>query len=311
MSFTINIHYDNSLQFANPYLWVWYSGSDQPDDFAPTGNDAFGILFQVQVKRQEFRFKFKDGPGSTGPWEGNALDRSFRPLKGISGPVLNEIWCVGNKAFVYQVLPRSPEPISAASFLAGIAPKPGVYFPNTDGPSGLGATPLAGGGVLFGLYHPNAARVYVFGDFNNRQRPGADPENPAQFQELRLYSGYFGIPNLWLGVVPNAAPGHEYKFCVLGGVPSDEKGRLQQYLTDPYARQLGPDFGFNNGVVVDPTTFTWTDAGWQTPDRARLVLYEMSVYGFTEGDSGIAQPGRFAGVTERIRSNCQYRMNSP
>jgi pullulanase/glycogen debranching enzyme len=28
----------------------------------------------------------------------------------------------------------------------------------------------------------------------------------------------------------------------------------------------------------------------------------MSVYGFTEGDSDISQPGRFAGVTERIRS---------
>ena len=85
MAFNIDIHYDNSLGFANPYLWVWYSGSDLPDDLAPTGNDAFGVLFQVQVKRQEFRFKFKDGPGHAGPWEDPALDRSFRPLKGLAG----------------------------------------------------------------------------------------------------------------------------------------------------------------------------------------------------------------------------------
>ena len=303
MSFGITIHYDNILGFADPHLWVWYAGSDLPDDFATTGADAFASVFSVQVKRSEFQFKFKDGPGTAARWEGDALNRSFRPLKGIPGstPVLDEIWCTAGKAFVHPVLPRLPEAMSAAAFLAALAPKPGIYWPNTGGLSGLGATPLIDGGVLFGLYHPNAARVYVFGSFNNWQRPGHVSPDPTQFHELKLYPGYFGIPNLWLGVVPTAAPGDEYKFCVQGGVPSDEKKRFQQDLTDPYARQLGPDYGQNNGVVVDPTAFVWTDASWQTPNMAKLIVYELSVYGFTEGDSDIARPGTFAGITERAR----------
>jgi 1,4-alpha-glucan branching enzyme len=43
--------------------------------------------------------------------------------------------------------------------------------PGTGGLSGLGATPLANGKVLFGYYHPNAARVFVMGTFNDWQRP--------------------------------------------------------------------------------------------------------------------------------------------
>src|SRR5690606_41354222 len=45
----------------------------------------------------------------------------------------------------------------------------------------------------------------------------------------------------------------------------------------------------------------WTDSHWQTPDKADLIIYEMSVYGFTEGDPDVEHPGTFAGVTERIR----------
>jgi hypothetical protein len=248
------------------------------------------------VKRPEFQFKFKDGSGVAGPWESDGLNRSFRPLGDVSATLLpDEVWCRSDKAFVYSVRPRSPEAVRAADYLAQLSPKAGIYFPDTDGLSGLGATLLTGGGTLFGLYHPNAARVYVFGSFNDWQRPGHAAPDPTMFHELALYRGYFGIPNLWLGIVADAAAGDQYKFCVQGEVPSDEKGRFQQYLTDPYARQLGPDLGLNNSVVVDPTTFNWTDSRFQTPDRATLILYEMSVYGFTEGDSDISQPGRFAG----------------
>ena len=302
MSFAITIHYDNFQGFANPHLWVWYAGSSAPDDFAATGKDSFGVVFSVTVKRLEFQFKFKEGAGPAGPWEKYAQDRVFRPLKGAPGvTLLNEIWCHGETAFVYPVLPRSPEVMSAQAYVATLTPKPGLYLPATGGLSGLGATVLNGTGVLFGLYHPNAARVYVFGSFNGFQRPGHPAEDPARFCELKRYRGYFGIANLWLAEVPGAAAGDEYKFCIQGGVPSDDKGRFQRYTPDPYARQLGPDFGLNNSVVVDPTTFAWTDQNWRTPDISSLIFYELSVYGFTEGDPGIANPGTFGGVTERIR----------
>lgn len=312
MSFSIVVHYDNSPRFAQPHLWVWFAGSHQPQDFAPTDTDAFGAVFAVQVKRSSFSFKFKEGPGTAGPWESDALNRSLRPQKAPGGaPIVNEIWCRGGMAFVYPVLPRPPESQSAASFVAALERPAGLFLPDTGGLTGLeGANPLWGVGVLFGLYHPNAARVYVLATFNDWQRPGHDNPDPARFHELRLYRGYFDLPNAWLGIVPQAKPGDEYKFCVLGGVPRDAKGRVQQYFTDPYARRLGPDFGFNNSVVVDPTAFPWTDRDWRTLDRAQLILYELSVYGFTEGDAastglGLSpgSPNGFARATSTISAS--------
>jgi len=297
MPANITIHYDNTRSFADPHLRVWYDGSAESDDFAATGADAFGPVFRVQVQRPEFRFMFKDGPGASATvWEDDALRRSYRTT-----PALGEIWCRADKAFVYDVLPRPPEAESAAEFLAALTPVDGRYLPDTDGPSGLGATVLPGGGTLFGLYQPNAARVYVAGTFNDWQTPSHPVPDPGRFCELKLYRGYFDIPNLWLGEVPQAVPGQEYKFFVQGGVPRDGSGRFARWCTDPFARQLGPDFGDNNAVIVDPAGYVWTDQGFRTPDRAELILYELSVYGFTEGDEGIKQPGTFAGVTQRIR----------
>ena len=84
------------------------------------------------------------------------------------------------------------------------------------------------------------------------------------------------MANTWLAVTDLARAGHEYKFLVQGGVPADQKGRLQQYVTDPYTRRLGADASRNNAVVVDPTAFAWRDVGWRTPDMGELVLYELS-----------------------------------
>lgn len=305
MPYPITVHYDNAPGFPAPHLWIWYAASAAPEDVAPTGQDAFGPVYAVQVKRPEFRFKFKDGPGTAGPWEGDDRERDYRPRRLENNQVApNEVWARGDRAFVYDVAPRAPEAISAAAFVGGLAFPPGLYVPQTGGLSGLGANVLADGRVLFGLYHPNAARVYLIGNFNDWQRPSHDAPDPARFIELSLYRGYFGVPNTWLVVTDQAHPGDEYKFCVMGGVPRDEKGRFQQYFTDPYTRRLGPDFGLNNSVVEDPTGFAWTDAGWVTPDPDRLILYELSVYGFTEADQDIAPAnrGKFAGVTERIRA---------
>ncbi|HKI05788.1 MAG TPA: alpha-amylase family glycosyl hydrolase [Thermoanaerobaculia bacterium] len=186
--------------------------------------------------------------------------------------------------------------VNAATFLATLSPLPGIFVPDTGGISGLGATLLAGGGVLFGLYHPTAARVEVVDKSDRWQQPR---------HELKLCSGYFGLPNLWLGVVPDAAAGDEYKFFVQGGVPQGER-----WVEDPYARELGPSFEDNNCVVVDPTGFHWTDAGWRTPDRADLILYELSVLGFTEGDPDIQEDrrGKFAGVAERVEEGYFERL---
>jgi 1,4-alpha-glucan branching enzyme len=282
---SLTIHYDNAWSFADPRLWVRYARSAESDHVAPSGPDEFGRVFAPELKRPDFQFAFTDG--ATEPaWDDDGA-RHYRIAPGVG-----EIWCRADKAFVYDVEPRRPEAGTAADFLATIHPVDGSYLPETDGRSGLGATVLRDGGVLFGLYQPNAARVFVRGSFDDWREPG---------RELALYRGYFGIPNLWLGVVPEATGGDEYAYVVHGGVPRDAAGRFARRCTDPFARRLGSSFSDDSAVVVDPTAYAWTDDSFRTPDRADLIIYELSVYGFTDGDAGIKEPGRFAGITQRIR----------
>jgi 1,4-alpha-glucan branching enzyme len=304
MSFPMTLHFDNHQGFRMPHLWVWYDGSTAAADCAPTGEDAFGFVYAVSVRRPRFHFKFKEGPGTAGPWEPFALDRLYQPLQQTTGTVVPDvIWCRGDQAFVYHVEPRAPEAESAEAFLRRLAFKTGVCVPDTGGLSGLGANPLADGRILFGFYHPTAASVYLIGRFNDWQRPGHEQPDPDKFIEMKRYPGYFGLPNLWLVIADQARPGDVYKFFVQGGVPHDHKGRWQRYVIDPYARRLANDFRFNNPIVVDPTAFSWGDAGWITPDPSQLMLYELSVHGFTEGDPDIRPDhhGKFRGITERIR----------
>ena len=282
---SLTIHYDNASSFATPHLWVRYAGSAEQDHVAPSGRDAFGPVFTPELKRPDFGFTFTDG--AVEPTWADGRERHYRV---IAEP--GEIWCRADKAFVYDVEPRRPAAGTAADFLGTFEPVDGSYLPDTDGRSGLGATVLRDGGVLFGLYQPNAARVFVRGSFDDWREPG---------RELALYTGFFGIPNLWLGVVPEARAGDEYAYTVHGGVPRDGAGRFRRQCTDPLARRLGLSFNDDTAVVVDPSTYAWTDHAFRTPDRADLILYELSVYGFTEGDAGVKEPGRFAGITQRIR----------
>jgi hypothetical protein len=57
--------------------------------------------------------------------------------------------------------------MTAEQFLATLQFKPGVFVPDSGGRSGLGAHVLTDGRVLFGFYHPNAARLYLMGEFND------------------------------------------------------------------------------------------------------------------------------------------------
>jgi len=300
------IHYDNSRDFSEPHLWVWYDGSGHREDLAADSSDEFGPTYRFIPRRPGFYFKFKDGSGTKGPWEPEGMERHSEVAAAVTGTQnAADLWVQADKAFIYLVRPRRAEHMTADEFLHTLSFADGLYVPGSGGYSGLGANPLQGGGVSFGLYHPNAARVFVFGEFNDWQRPGHDHPVPARFHELKRYHGWFEAPNLWLEVVNDATPGQEYKFMVQGGVPLDHKRRPQRYLTDPYARRLGPSFAHNNAVIVDPSRYHWSDNDWHTPDPDQLIIYEMSVYGLTEGDAEItpANRGRFAGVTERIASD--------
>jgi len=304
MTYKVKIHYANTQAFSNPCLWIWYDGSTIQHDITAISSDDYGPIFEADVLRSNFHFKFKDGEGTNVQWEQMSLDRRFVPIEQeemVLQP--SEVWCTGDNAFVYHVRPREIEQQTAAEFLEQLSFREGSYISGTGGFSGLGANVLKDGQVLFGLYHPNAGRVYLMGEFNDWQRPGHSNEDPEKFIELKRYQGYFGAPNTWLGLTKKAEPGQEYKFFIQGGVPRDHKARFERYATDPYARGLGSNFRFNNSVIVDPSSYEWNDEQWQTPAPNELIIYELSVHGFTDGDPDISPQGRgrFKGITERVR----------
>jgi 1,4-alpha-glucan branching enzyme len=195
---------------------------------------------------------------------------------------------------------------SAEAFLSRLrddgAFRPGVHLSDSGGLSGLGATLLANGGVLVGLHHPTAAAVYLIGDFNGWQHPWADQPDPSRFLPLTPHPGYGGTSTIWLAVTDRLPVGGEYRFVVSSGVAPDGRGRDVRDVVDPYARRLGRSFDPNSAVVVDPTAYAWDDGGWHAPRIDEMVVYELSVAGFTGEDADIdpAARGRFAGVTERI-----------
>ncbi len=299
----LRVHYDNFPGLANPRLALQFKGSDQVHEFEATGRDNFGLVYEFAVEKPGFGFRFRDGDH----WEDASLTRYY----GVRGRAKagEELWCKGNNAFVYTIEPRRPEDQTAADFISELRFKDGLYVSNSGGLSSLGANLLEDGRVLFGFFHPNAARVYVTGDFNNWQYPGDKRARSDQFIEMKLYRGYFDVPNIWLAIVENVQVGQEYKFLVQGGVPK-EGGKAQRLTVDPYARAIGSDYEANNSVIIDPTAFQWSDAGWQTPLMHDFIIYELSVYGFTEGDKDIPaeNQGKFSGVADRIKAGYFDRM---
>jgi 1,4-alpha-glucan branching enzyme len=130
--------------------------------------------------------------------------------------------------------------------------------------------------------------------------------------EMKPYYGYFDMPNIWLAIVNQAKVGQEYKFFIQGGVPHSEAGKAELLTVDPYTREVGPDHEANNSVILDPSSYHWHDDGWKTPLMSDLILYELSVYGFTKDDADITEvnQGKFTGVIDRIQAGYLQRLGS-
>jgi len=307
MNHQVRIHYDNAYDFLEPVMWVWVSdGATLEREIEPTGRDDFGVFFDLTYNRSSFNFIFKDGKGENVRWEDRDKNRGFQRCLG------SEIWAMAGRHNVYNVRPAEPVGNCKDYYqtIKHLIPGENFYFPDTDVsglgiPSMLGANILTDGSVLFGFFHPRAARVYLAGSFNDWQCPGNPHPRPRDFIEMKLYRGFYYQPNIWLArITPSRTVWRadnrplEYKFYIQGG--SAETAR---YVPDPYTRVYGDNFQYNNSVVLDPTKFKWTDQDWKTPDASDLILYELNVYGFTDNDPEIPEDiqGTFKGVTHRIR----------
>lgn len=115
-------------------------------------------------------------------------------------------------------------------------------------------------GYFFGVWAPNAAQVYVIGDFNEWK----EESNPM----VRMEES----DGIWTAFIPGVQEGSLYKFLIL--TPEGRK----IYKADPFANYAE----FRPGTAsrtTDLSTFRWTDQKW-LEDRSRKNLYEepMAVY---------------------------------
>jgi len=122
----------------------------------------------------------------------------------------------------------------------------------------LGAHPLGPDGTGFAVWAPGARSVSVIGEFNGWD-PGTDPLHP------RASSG------IWAGVIPDAAPGHRYKFAV-----TTEAGVLLE-KADPYAAAC--ECPPATASVVWDLDYDWGDSEWMA-HRAGTATVDapVSVY---------------------------------
>lgn len=302
MRHKVRIHYDNKNGFLEPVMWVWVSdGATLEREVTPSGKDEFGIYFDLSYNRSSFNFIFKDGPGEEVCWEEEQYNRSFHTHLG------NEVWTMANRHHIYNVRPAEPKEDVKDYYrqIQNMVMQDNFYFPTTDVsglklPPMLGANILTDGSILFGFFHPYAARVYLAGTFNDWQCPGHPSPTEEKFIEMELYRGFYYQPNIWLARIkpPSSQTPVEYKFYLQGGSTETER-----FTTDPYTRLFSDDFKNRNSVIVDPTKYKWTDQNWRTPDIKDLILYELNIYGFTDNDSDIPEDrqGTFKGVTQRIK----------
>ena len=294
-------------------LIFWHSHQYRccPRPVTAAGKDAEGPVYKVEANLSSFHFRFSGDPEGWERFYSNYLGR--------------EVWCLRDRTEVYPVRPAVPKGHVNEYYerIRDLIPD-GIFVAETDisylrngfppvSQAGaklkktlLGANVLEDGTVLFGFFHPRAAQVYLVGNFNDWQCPAHSNPDSTEFFPMDLYCGYYDYPNIWLTRLP--ADLHreqlEYQFFIIGGVPLDGNRRPGRYAPDPFTRFYGSDLYHNPSLLVDPTRYIWHGTDWKTPDLSKLVLYEMNVYGFTEGDPDVPpeEQGKFKGVIRRIHN---------
>jgi 1,4-alpha-glucan branching enzyme len=309
----ITIHFDNLAAYKKPIIFVQYEAEAQavqPATFEAAGGDDYGVQFKIAAAPtgKIVLFKFGDAEAldksePDGMWR-NIHTAQFGRRKKL------EVWCRTWNPFVYTAQPQQPQPQAANEVVDGETFANNLYVSNTGGRFGLGASPLQDGGVLFGVFHPHAARIFVAGDFNDWQFPGSENAQPDRFLELQLYRGYFDVPNVWLLKVEQAQVGQRYKFFIQYDAMSGE-GRLDNRLeADVYGRYLEDNYERNACIIVDPSKFEWHDGEYHTPAIHDLIIYELHVHGFTHDHPDVAaeHQGRFQGVIDRFNAGYFERL---
>jgi 1,4-alpha-glucan branching enzyme len=115
-------------------------------------------------------------------------------------------------------------------------------------------------GVAFRVWAPHAQSVSVIGTFNNWDKRANPMTNEGD--------GY------WYQDIENAKAGDEYRYFL-------KSGDFEVTRIDPYAREVTNSVG--NAVVYDPS-FDWGDDDSHLPQINEIVIYELHVGTFGDGE---------------------------
>ena len=205
---------------------------------------------------------------------------------------------------------------------AGLAAPSEVGDVRAGNPLPIGGAHQQGSGVNFVLFSRNATGVRL--EFYQKPEDSS-PSRVIDFDPVRHRTG--DVWHVWVRGVP---AGQLYGYRVQGPYLPEEGHRFNPHklLLDPYARALAGvenwDFlaarGYDSSSsLADLSISTIDDAGttpkciftydhfdWETDappkhSASDTVVYETHVRGFTiHPSSGVAHPGTFAGLTEKI-----------
>ncbi|PIE58873.1 MAG: glycogen debranching enzyme GlgX [Desulfobulbus propionicus] len=175
---------------------------------------------------------------------------------------------------------------------------------HTGTPLPLGAT-ITTEGVNFALFSRHAHTVTLVLDL---------PEDGTtkQWRAIHLDPKTNKTGDIWHVRIPELAFPLYYGYILDG--PDDPWGSGHVYnnkriLLDPYAKELRPakwgaprdDLGVQPCCRLQPNTYDWEGDLHPKTALKDSIIYEMHVRGFTrDSSSGVAHPGTFTGVTEKI-----------
>jgi 1,4-alpha-glucan branching enzyme len=138
---------------------------------------------------------------------------------------------------------------------------------------GMGATVYAGG-VSFRVWAPEAAQVWVSGDFNGWGRSELGNE----------FNGNFSID------VPFAVRYQRYKYII-----KNQWGQ-EEYKADPRAQRMENSTGAS--IIHDPNTYSFRAQQFALPGRDEQVVYELHVGSFYDAPGG--GPGNFRSAQAKL-----------
>jgi len=137
---------------------------------------------------------------------------------------------------------------------------------------------VAGTGVTFRVWAPNASSVAVRGPFNL-----GSWNNSSNY--LVKEAGGLGI---WSGDNTNARTGDPYKYYLSGSL----------WKRDPCGRKVENSAG--NSIVYDPNAFNWAGDTRLSVSTSDLVIYEMHVGAFYDSTPGSGGPGKFTDAITKL-----------